>query len=620
MVLAIATPALAGDPEWAGAPGSMYLSWTYDEEPPGDFGEEGGMLDAPDEQEVTPHPTREDPEDLQQEYLDGFVGEYPGLDFTGIYGWHGFVEPFDFTVTPSWTQTFAERYGVLTGVGYFGFYIKNFEFITGTGHKDFSVQITWYLQDGTLPAPLWFYIDDSEGVAGFTEESVEEIDLGGDWTRSTFYMSTQDPCTMWGDDVNPSYEFIEIGADDPCDLGRTWVLAIDEVTIHTICYEGDEPPLGPGGDGTIVVEPNIISIYEPFDAGGPPVQGPVVGNFGVKLGWMPEEPYTVYVTVDPNTEGDGPNEDYIIQGADPDATVTLAFNQSNWDDLQKVHIEARKDVDREGTEIHLLELTSSTDETNGDPNFRDGWFRMILTVVDNDTRYLSVLPDEIELSENQAPPDPCGTKCFDVRLSHQPEAKVGVWVNAEGDAFSEDEKLTMFIIDPNFEQYPPLYADPNRMTFTVSGNPEWNQTTMTSNWDVVQTICVRAKDNNRLFQVNKRYVEGSVVLKPFSEDPGYRVPDLNADGSEAPGDPPDSGGEAVPVTVAVKVEDNECGALGYDHTDIAGDFDTEGNPKPDCLVGLADIAVIYSSWASCTKPYDGGISGWTDCDALWNLQ
>jgi hypothetical protein len=512
MILAIATPALAVDPNWVGAPGSMYLSWTYDEAPPGElFGEEGGMLDAPDEQEVTPHPTREGPEDLQEEFLEEFAGEYPELDFTGIYGWHGFVEPFDFRVTPSWAEEFATRDGVLTGVGYFGFYINNFEFNT-TGHKDFSVQVTWYLQDGTLPAPLWFYIDDSEGVAGFTEESIEEIDVGGGWTRSTFYMSTQDPCTMWGDDVNPSYEYIEIGADDPCDLGRTWVLAIDEVAIHTICYEGDEPPLGPGGDGTIVVEPNITSIYEPFDAGGPPVQGPVVGNFGVKLGWMPAEPNTVYVTVDPNGEGDGPNEDYKIQGADPDATVTLAFNQSNWDELQKVRIEAIEDLDREGSEIHLLELTSSTDETNGDPNFRDGWFRMILTVVDNDTRYLSVLPDEIELSENQAPPDPCGTKCFDVRLSHQPDAKVGVWVNAEGDAFSEDEKLTMFIIDPNFEQYPPLYADPNRMTFT------------TSNWDLEQTICVHAKDNNKLFQAWQRYVEGSVVLTPFSEDPATAYP------------------------------------------------------------------------------------------------
>ena len=622
MILAIATSALAEDlnpPEFAGATGSMKGIWAFDEDAPGD--PDWPRLDAPDEpMEVIEHAEREGPEDLQLLYEDEFEAEYPGLDFTGIYGWQNSAgDPQNAPATPAvWEENFQGRSGVLTGVSMFGFDFNNFEY-NATGHKDISVQITWYLESGTPPPEFWVLVegwdDDGEFILGtWSEDSIEDIDLGGGWTHSTYYLTTQaDPCFIEGDDVNPDSEFIEIGTGD-----GAWIVAIDEVVIHTICYEGDEPPLGPGGDGTIVVEPNITTIYEPLDAGGPPVQGPVVGNFGVKLGWMPDEPNTVYVTVDPNAEGDGPNEEYKIQGADPcDGTVTLAFNQSNWDVLQKVRIEAIEDLEKEGTENFMLSLTSYTDEINGDPCFVDGWYRMNVSVIDNDVRFFYATPDEIELSESKVPPDPCGTVSFDVRLSHLPEDKVGVWVNAEGAAFDAG----MFIIDPNFEQYPPLFADPNRMTFTSTtwggegGNPpptcpEYNEATMTSCWNKPLTIDVHAQDNDELVEAWQQYIEGKVVLRPFSEDPGYRVPELDAQGNEVE----DSGGEAAQVVAAVTVEDNECGAKGYDPADIAGGGD-EGD-EPDCVVNLTDFADLCDRWLFCTQPHDDA----GECDKLWNLE
>jgi hypothetical protein len=69
--------------------------------------------------------------------------------------------------------------------------------------------------------------------------------------------------------------------------------------------------------------------------------------------------------------------------------------------------------------------------------------------------------------------------------------------------------------------------------------------------------------------------------------------------------------------VLFNVQDNDCGAWGYDIADVAGGG--ANGDEPDCSVNLADIAELYSSWASCTKPYDGGASGWADCCAEWDM-
>ncbi|MHC4214231.1 MAG: hypothetical protein ACYSWP_12760 [Planctomycetota bacterium] len=604
MILAIATPALAEDlnpPEWAGAPGSMKAYWTYDEDAPGD--PDWPRLDAPDEpMEVTPHSEREGPEDLQLLYEEEFEGEYPGLDFTGVYALQNGAGDPQVTETPAvWESTFQGHSGVLTGITMMGYEINNFEY-NSEGHKDVLIQITWYLETGSVEDEgfdIWLLLEGfgegealTGGFADYADSIDTEIDLGGGWRHSSFYLSTYDPCGPT--DFNPSSEYIEIGTEE-----GNWVIAIDEVVIHTICYDGDEPPLGLGGDGTIVVDPNITTIYEPQDAGGPQVTGPVVGNFGVKLGWMPAEPNIVYVTVDPNDEGDGPNEDYKIQGADPcDGTVTLAFNQGNWDVLQKVRIEAIEDLDKEGTENLVLNLTSYTDEINGDPCFIDGWLRMGITVKDNDIRSLSIIPDEVVVSEN----DPCTCAEFAVRLSHRPADNADVKVLVVGDGLAFE--AGMAYIDP------PLISeglsDPNSLTFTDVDDEAFDPCTMTSGWNVEQTIKVCAIDNDETAEAWTEYIAGQIFLTPYSEDPGYRVPDLDAQGNEVE----DSGGEADEETVDVSVQDNDCGALGYDLADF----------NEDCVVNLADFAEYFARWLFCTEPYDGAVYGeWSNCNALWNL-
>jgi len=336
-----------------------------------------------------------------------------------------------------------------------------------------------------------------------------------------------------------------------------------------------------------------------------------VGNFGVKLGWRPgEDPcnlgtyidkFTVTVTLDPNIEGDKDHDDYFIWGGDPDGdgTIQLVFDQNNFDVLQKVHIEAIKDTDREGHETYQLWLIADCDE---DPNFDDDHdpctpvrMPVNITVMDNDIRFVSALPSLIELSESQAPPDPCGTECFDVRLSVKPADTVYVLVAAEEWAFEEE----MFIIDPNFEDW----TDPNKLTFTTTTNQVWTESTMTSGWNMPQSICVHAQDNDWVTEPWVTNIDGVVLLTPYSNDLEYSVDWLEPDPYGFPLDVEDSGGTAEEAAVTVIVEDDDCGALGYDVADV----------NEDCRVGLADFVEFLAQWTACTQPYED------DCDSLWNL-
>jgi len=53
----------------------------------------------------------------------------------------------------------------------------------------------------------------------------------------------------------------------------------------------------------------------------------------------------------------------------------------------------------------------------------------------------------------------------------------------------------------------------------------------------------------------------------------------------------------------ILVQDNECGAIGFDAVDY----------NEDCRVGLADFAHYLAQWLICTEPHEDG------CDKLWNL-
>ena len=214
-------------------------------------------------------------------------------------------------------------------------------------------------------------------------------------------------------------------------------------------------------------------------------------------------------------------------------------------------------------------------------------------MVDNDIPFVSAYPNEFELSES----DPCTCVDLKVRLSHLPTDDVYVRIYRGGWGFGEEDRPIMASLDPpvNTEGI----SDPNFLTFTVTGNETWNESTMTSRWDVEQTITICPIDNDELTEPWEESIECALFMPAYSEDVRYRVPWFNSDGEEE--EP--SGGEAEEGLIVFYVNDNECGAVGYDPFDF----------NEDCRVGLGDFAHFYAQWQICMDPYAD------DCDKLWVL-
>ncbi len=596
MCFVLCSVAVADDldpPDWAGAPGTIYGVWGFGVDAPS--GDAGWPDDYPEEGLMTSHDFNPDPEEF------GETSDTEGAHQYMINLWAGGEE--EESVWHDEHNDYPGRQGILE-VMMMSFDMYNF---AGDGTKLIRLQVTWA---GTKPPELgWGWEPpETEDSGAWDAYVVNEIVIDENWTHTTLEVEI---------DSNPEFEFIEFGFDS--------ITYIDQVVIDTICYDGESLPVGtPRAGGAvkteIVYDPNITTIYEPQDPEefGPPPPGPVVGNFGVKLGWRPgEDPCNlgtyfkhveVTITLDPNTEGDKDHDDYFIWGGDPvDGTITLVFDANNYDILQKVNIEAIKDLDREGNETYTLGFTSACLQ---DPNFDNDPCSPVtqtlsITVIDNDVRHVSALPTRITLSETDAG-DPCGTKEIEVRLSHPPSDTVYVLVWGDEWAFEEE----MFIIDPNFEDWMPLYGEPNRLTFTATtwgggSCPEYNETTMTSCWNKPLTIQVHAKDNDWVTEPDVTNIGGLVVFTPYSEDLEYCVDWLEADPYGFPLEVTDSGGIAEEAEVTVVVEDDDCGAKGYDIADI----------NEDCVVNLGDLAVFFNQWLSCTQPYDDdGV-----CGRLWNL-
>ena len=391
--------------------------------------------------------------------------------------------------------------------------------------------------------------------------------------------------------------------------------------VDAIVHDTEEPPsIFPRTSACfikpiLIVDSNDIPVYEPQDMGppvGPPVYGPTEGQLLVSLNYKPGDPtypaFTATVVVDPN-EGPGPHADFIFSDSvAADGSVTLTFTEANWSDPQPVAVQAIQDLDREGNQSYPVELTVTIDIA--DPNFANKTASASVGVVDNDVPYVSALPDEIELSENTP-----GT-CVDLnlRLSHKPTDDVYVRVYAEGLPFGDDDKAEMASIDPTLD---PEGLDPNILTFTVTDDEAWVPATMTSGWNREQTITVCPIDNDELAEAWLEDVDGQMFLPSYSEDVRYLVPWLNPDGSNAddpctPDEEEESDGEADETIVVVIVQDNECGAIGYDQLDF----------NEDCRVGLADFANFYAQWLICTEPYDGADEDPvipSECVKLWNL-
>jgi len=591
MVLAISALSLADDlnpPDWAGAPGTIYGIFGFpsaDSGQIGDYPEEGGMTSHdthPDPEEYT---NSSDPDEVAHQYM--MLNEGGG---------------------DSWLASHEGREGVLEVSGGINFGNYNFP---GEGSKIIRLQLTY---TGSEMEIFYFDappLDEWNGPA--SDYLIETIDLGDGWFHSTYDFPIE---------VNPGWEQFWVG-DTPS------TMYFDQIVIDTICYPGAEPPVGPGRGAqkppVTVDTSSDMPVYEPADAGGPPPAGSPTGQLFVSLTWRPGEEvapgypnFIATVVIDPN-EGT-PHEDFIFSDStDPNGTITLTFDETDYSVPQAVNVEALADLDREGNQRYPIELTVTIDIA--DPNFGNPTPVIVqssVSVVDNDIPYISVLPVdpcsplEGTLTEN----DPCVPVCFKVSISHLPTDDVYVLVTRE--TWEGDEEIlleNMSVMDPPLD-----YLDPNKLTFTTGTGDAWVPGTMTSGWNMPQTICLEARDDDELLWEEYEWVEGWITLTPYSEDERYRVSWLTADGSEAPaipdpcdpggpGYPPDSGGEAEEVTVDFTVRDNECGSVGYPPYDV----------NEDCHIGLSEVAALYGQWLFCTNPFDAGLNTWGECDAVWNL-
>ncbi|MHC4690626.1 MAG: hypothetical protein ACYS5F_13465 [Planctomycetota bacterium] len=256
----VATTAFAEDmrtPYWAGAPGSIYGVYTYEDDFPNGpgVGNQGGTHDAgtvfsgsctdpvcdyPEIGAVVPHASN----------------EYPP-EWTYTYDTKGAHQHFIQTWVNEgvWHEEYEGRQGVMETWGSC-WELKNF---TGPGTKRVRIQITFfggelemwaigqiYGENDPFTNPSDAWLDgwwDLWKIGLYDEEdpwydTEGTIDLGDGWFHAAFEYDLID--TETEETVpNPGWEEFQFGNDG----GN---LFIDEVIIDTICYEGEEPPEGPG--------------------------------------------------------------------------------------------------------------------------------------------------------------------------------------------------------------------------------------------------------------------------------------------------------------------------------------------------------------------------------------
>jgi len=471
-----------------------------------------------------------------------------------------------------------------------------YEGLPGDGYRDgfeFPAPELSYELGGGWWKSIWirdFAVDDSLNT---------EYVYNADEVRQTFpdlYESTHAVCII-AMDMPSSFQLEEVYLNfiwfsDPC--GRTESEGGD--IPDEPCYIIITPK-----DPAVTVEAVDFPIYEPQDEGGPPLPypGADTGTLKVKLSWRPGDPgypnFTAKVVVDPD-----PNHEHVGSAdfsftnpvpPDPNGNVTLTFTQANWDVFQDVTVKATQDLLPEGPEGFKPEFTVTIDIADcnfGGPGCDPVVRSKGIQVKDNDIPFISIQqvdpcsPLVGTLSENS----PGVPVCVNVTLSHTPTDDVYVLVARE----SEFELLTesMSIMEPNYL----VASDPNRMHFT-SGN-----------YNTPQVICLEALDDDDRPDSEDEWIPGTVIFTAYSDDLRYCVPFL-ANQNGFPVDVDDSGGELDEFIINFDVQDNECGAWGFDPLDF----------NEDCVVGLADFAQFYDQWTLCTEPYDDdGV-----CDKLWNL-
>jgi hypothetical protein len=278
MVFAIAIPSVADDrnpPDWAGGENCTYAIWEFTEDP----GTDGVYIPADD---------------------------YAGSEESHFDGWE-YEEQLAAMEEHTWQATYEGREGVaiVPSYGEVWFGVNNWD--SPGEHKRIQIQIVVFGFEGfeseTADSGTWYWV---EGYENVTE--LEREDLGGGWEYIRFEYDFEAR--------NPAAEYFCIFAG-----------ALDEVVFDSVCYDGDEPPAGPGRSGggvpnPIIIDPNVMTVYETDET---------EGDFTVRLRNEPLAGATITVTVDPNNGG--PSEDITLLGStDPNGTITLTFTDTTGGD------------------------------------------------------------------------------------------------------------------------------------------------------------------------------------------------------------------------------------------------------------------------------------------------
>jgi|GEM_PF-659675 len=307
---------------------------------------------------------------------------------------------------------------------------------------------------------------------------------------------------------------------------------------HGVMWEADEPILVPV---TITESDGSTEVEE----GGPS------DSYTVVLDQQPTS--LVYITAKVH---DDPNQ-VSLNGKPAGEAVVLTFTPDNWDVPQEITVTAVDDSLVEYDHTVLIRHASDANDVQGsgagDPAFVDGFAGYV----------------KVYITDNEAP---------DVRISQTDGSTVVseaghtdtylVWL-----LFPPTDNVTVTITVASAGE-PPLAQ---LAVDTGAGPAESAELVFTpDNWDVPQVVTVSAVDDDVLEYVHTSTISHSVS----SVDGGYD-------------------GIAVDDLV-VTIEDDECGAWGYQETDY----------NQDCVVNLADFAHFAELWLLCTQPYGEG------CDDL----
>ena len=403
--------------------------------------------------------------------------------------------------------------------------------------------------------------------------------------------------------------------------------------IDVIRHNGDAPTSGPGRDicgvglpNPIIIDPNVMTVYE---------TGETEGDFGVSLRNEPPVGATITITVDPNTEGDGPSEDITLFGGDPcDGSITFTRTIADWNDVTTISFKAIDDDIAEPPELlepQTILVSSSWPAHPTDANFV-GEKNVTAYVMDNDQADIlfelvgtgPIRETPVKLLEQRTCTFWYGGSCLGTWVTYTQTIGVTMQVKPENNNDPCEPGYVRVIVSeeggagnpPSMD--PPLLPDgpvePNAIVFTSDGNPVPGLIGAVRKWDVPFNIVLLGNDDEEL-QAEGAEAEGgqnyqaSLVFSVIDTTDERYTPEIEPEGLER--------------TVDINIEDNECGAFGIlpvdvgnpyylmDEETLGGDpndwLDDDGNPMPDCRVDIYDVLELANRWLNCSDPLG------TDC-------